>query len=149
MSQVSIKFIASDMDGTLLDQYGRLDPEFFDLFLQLEEQGILFSAASGRQYYSLRDTFAPIKDRVLYVAENGTLVMYQDKELYSCTILKRKWRRLCKRLVKLTERTSYCVASALRTSKRMISNHWKSFKSTTTAVKRWRICLRSKTSSSR
>ncbi|WP_031829480.1 HAD hydrolase family protein, partial [Vibrio parahaemolyticus] len=73
MSQVRIKFIASDMDGTLLDQYGRLDPEFFDLFLQLEEQGILFSAASGRQYYSLRDTFAPIKDRVLYVAENGTL----------------------------------------------------------------------------
>ncbi|HHF0536691.1 TPA: HAD family hydrolase [Vibrio alginolyticus] len=88
MSQVRIKFIASDMDGTLLDQYGRLDPEFFDLFLQLEEQGILFSAASGRQYYSLRDTFAPIKDRLLYVAENGTLVMYQDKELYSCTIPK-------------------------------------------------------------
>ncbi|EOV8091627.1 HAD family hydrolase [Vibrio parahaemolyticus] len=88
MSQVRIKFIASDMDGTLLDQYGRLDPEFFDLFLQLEEQGILFSAASGRQYYSLRDTFAPIQERMLYVAENGTLVMYQDKELYSCTIEK-------------------------------------------------------------
>ncbi len=33
MSQVRIRFIASDMDGTLLDQYGRLDPEFFDLFL--------------------------------------------------------------------------------------------------------------------
>lgn len=76
------------MDGTLLDQYGRLDPEFFDLFLQLEEKGILFSAASGRQYYSLRDTFAPIQDRVLYVAENGTLVMHKDKELYSCTIPK-------------------------------------------------------------
>ena len=88
MSQASIKFIATDMDGTLLDQYGRLDPEFFDLFLQLEEKGILFSAASGRQYYSLRDTFAPIQDRMIYVAENGTLVMYQDKELYSCTIPK-------------------------------------------------------------
>ncbi|ALR17587.1 Cof-type HAD-IIB family hydrolase [Vibrio natriegens] len=88
MSQASIKFIASDMDGTLLDQYGRLDPEFFDVFLRLEEQGILFSAASGRQYYSLRDTFAPIQDRILYVAENGTLVIHKDKELYSCTIPK-------------------------------------------------------------
>ncbi len=88
MALANIKFIASDMDGTLLDQYGRLDPEFFDLFLQLEEKGILFSAASGRQYYSLRDTFAPIQDRVLYVAENGTLVMHKDKELYSCTIPK-------------------------------------------------------------
>ncbi|BBM66118.1 haloacid dehalogenase [Vibrio alfacsensis] len=88
MSQASIKFIAADMDGTLLDQYGRLDPEFFDLFLQLEEKGIMFSAASGRQYYSLRDTFAPIQDRMIYVADNGTMVMYQDKELYSCTIPK-------------------------------------------------------------
>lgn len=88
MSLDSIKFIASDMDGTLLDQYGRLDPEFFDLFLRLEEKGILFSAASGRQYYSLRDTFAPIQDRILYVAENGTLVIHNDKELYSCTIPK-------------------------------------------------------------
>lgn len=88
MPQTRIKFIASDMDGTLLDQYGRLDPEFFDLFLQLEEKGILFSAASGRQYYSLRDTFAPIQDRIIYVAENGTLVMHKEKELYSCTIPK-------------------------------------------------------------
>jgi hypothetical protein len=86
MSLDSIKFIASDMDGTLLDQYGRLDPEFFDLFLRLEEKGILFSAASGRQYYSLRDTFAPIQDRILYIAENGTLVIHNNKELYSCTI---------------------------------------------------------------
>ncbi len=88
MSLANIKFIASDMDGTLLDQYGRLDPDFFDLVLQLEDKGILFSAASGRQYYSLRDTFAPVQDRILYVAENGTLVMHQDKELYSCTIPK-------------------------------------------------------------
>ncbi|CAM2933532.1 Cof-type HAD-IIB family hydrolase [Vibrio mytili] len=88
MPHASIKFIASDMDGTLLDQYGRLDPEFFDLFLQLEQKGIVFSAASGRQYYSLRDTFAPIQDRIVYVAENGTLVMHKDKEIYSCTIPK-------------------------------------------------------------
>ena len=88
MPQANIKFIATDMDGTLLDQDGRLDPEFFDLFLQLEEKGILFSAASGRQYYSLRETFAPIQDRMIYVAENGTLVMHQDKELYSRTIAK-------------------------------------------------------------
>ncbi|CAM4403588.1 hypothetical protein VIAG107301_15325 [Vibrio agarivorans] len=54
MQTPDIKFIASDMDGTLLDQYGRLDPELFEIILQLESKGILFSAASGRQYYSLR-----------------------------------------------------------------------------------------------
>lgn len=86
MSNTHIKFIASDMDGTLLDRQGRLDPAFFDLHHQLEQKGIIFAAASGRQYYSLKQTFQPIEDRMVFIAENGTLVMHQGKELYSCTI---------------------------------------------------------------
>lgn len=86
MPEYSIKFIATDMDGTLLDQQGELDPAFFDLHHQLEEKGIIFAAASGRQYYSLKDTFLPIEDKMIFIAENGTLVMRQGQELYSCTI---------------------------------------------------------------
>ncbi|EKO3964138.1 Cof-type HAD-IIB family hydrolase [Vibrio fluvialis] len=86
MSQRNIKFIATDMDGTLLDEKGQLDPEFFPLHKQLDERGILFAAASGRQYYSLLDTFAEIQDRIMFIAENGTLVMYKGEELYSSTI---------------------------------------------------------------
>ena len=81
-----VKFIAADMDGTLLDEHGQLDPSFFDLYKQMRESGIQFAAASGRQYYSLIDTFSPIKDDILFIAENGTFVMHQGKELYSCTI---------------------------------------------------------------
>ena len=88
MQHTNIKFIASDMDGTLLNEKGQLDPEFFELLPQLEEKGIQFSAASGRQYYSLLETFGEAKDRILYVAENGTMVMHKGEELYSCTIPK-------------------------------------------------------------
>jgi Cof subfamily protein (haloacid dehalogenase superfamily) len=86
MASRSIKFIAADMDGTLLDHKGQLDPAFFDLYQQLEQRDIIFAAASGRQYYSLLDTFAPIKNQMMFVAENGTMVMHQGKELYSCTM---------------------------------------------------------------
>lgn len=86
MSEEKIKFIASDMDGTLLDEQGQLDPSFFELYAELKDQGIQFAAASGRQYYSLVDTFQPIKDDMLFIAENGTLVMHRGEELYSCTI---------------------------------------------------------------
>lgn len=81
-----IKFIAADMDGTLLDEQGNLDPSFFDLYKEMKESGILFAAASGRQYYSLINTFAPIKDEMMFIAENGTFVMHQGQELYSCTL---------------------------------------------------------------
>ncbi|WP_158007055.1 HAD hydrolase family protein, partial [Vibrio tasmaniensis] len=86
MPQQNIKFIAADMDGTLLNEHGKLDPEFFNLYERLEAQDIIFSAASGRQYYSLMETFAPLKDRMMFVAENGTLVMHKGQELYSCLL---------------------------------------------------------------
>jgi len=86
MQKHNVKFIATDMDGTLLNEYSQLDPHFFDLYKQLEDKGIMFAAASGRQYYSLLETFKPVKDSMMFIAENGTLVMHQGKELYSCSM---------------------------------------------------------------
>jgi len=86
MALQRVKFIAADMDGTLLNEQGKLSPDFFQTYQQLANQGIMFAAASGRQYYSLIDTFSSIKEEIMFIAENGTLVMHQDKELYSCTI---------------------------------------------------------------
>ena len=42
-----IRLIFSDMDGTLLDENGRLPEEFGDLYLRLRERGIIFAPASG------------------------------------------------------------------------------------------------------
>lgn len=67
----SVKLIASDMDGTLLNGKGELDPAFFSLFKELEHRGIRFAAASGRQYDGLFRTFSPVADRMLFIAENG------------------------------------------------------------------------------
>lgn len=82
----NVKFIAADMDGTLLNEQGKLEPEFFDTYQKLTTHNIKFAAASGRQYYSLLETFSPIKEEMIFIAENGTLVMHGGKELYSCTI---------------------------------------------------------------
>lgn len=77
-----IKLIASDLDGTLLlNGAQRLNPEVFDLITALKEHGILFTAASGRQYTNLRRLFAPVKDDIAYVAENGSLCIYKGKTL--------------------------------------------------------------------
>ena len=70
----SVRLIASDMDGTLLNGRGELDPDFFIVFEQLQRHGIRFAAASGRQYDGLRKTFSPVADRMLFIAENGAYV---------------------------------------------------------------------------
>lgn len=69
----SVRLIASDMDGTLLNGRGELDPDFFIVFEQLQRHGIRFAAASGRQYDGLRKTFSPVADRMLFIAETGLM----------------------------------------------------------------------------
>ncbi|WP_313994867.1 Cof-type HAD-IIB family hydrolase [uncultured Selenomonas sp.] len=78
-----IRLIFSDMDGTLLDEQGRLPAEFGDVYRRLRARGIRFAPASGRQYASLRTTFAPWQDELIFVAENGTMVMERGAEIFS------------------------------------------------------------------
>ena len=81
-----IRLIFSDMDGTLLDEDGNLPREFGDVYMRLKERGIRFAPASGRQYASLRQTFAPWWDELIFLAENGTMVMERGRELFSSPV---------------------------------------------------------------
>ena len=81
MNIAAIKLVASDMDGTLLNSQHELNPEFFDLFHQMKTKGILFVAASGRQYFNIMNRFKSIKDDIIFIAENGSYVMYQGEEI--------------------------------------------------------------------
>lgn len=77
-----LKLIASDLDGTLLQNGAqKLNPVVFDLIRKLKEHGILFVAASGRQYSNLQRLFDPVKNDIAYVAENGSLCAYHDQTL--------------------------------------------------------------------
>lgn len=82
-----IRYIASDLDGTLLlGNSQTLDPEIFQLILQLKEQGIHFIAASGRQYYNLYNLFGPVQNDISYIAENGSLCIHQGDVISRGTI---------------------------------------------------------------
>lgn len=77
-----IKLIVTDVDGTLLNDNHELHPDFWKIEEQLTKKGILFSIASGRQFYNLESKFEKIKDRTMFFAENGTYVSHKGKELY-------------------------------------------------------------------
>ncbi len=71
---MSIKLIVADLDGTLLDSRKRFSPDLFTVIRALREREIVFAPASGRQYYNLREMFAPIADELSYISENGAMV---------------------------------------------------------------------------
>lgn len=76
-----IKLIMSDMDGTLLDENSNLPQGFAEIAAELKQKNILFAPCSGRQYYSLLNTFKDYADDFIFIAENGTLVKYKGEEL--------------------------------------------------------------------
>ena len=63
-----VKLIASDLDGTLLQNGAHdVNPIVFDQIRILKEHGILFAAASGRQYLNLRRLFTPVQNDIAYI----------------------------------------------------------------------------------
>lgn len=69
-----IKLIATDLDGTLLNDKKELSPDFFDILAQLKKQGISFCAASGRSHYTIEKIFVPHQDELFYISDNGTYI---------------------------------------------------------------------------
>lgn len=82
-----IRLVASDMDGTLLDEQHRLPAGFFDLLGQMKKRGVHFVAASARSYHSLCCTFRQAPEGAVdYVCDNGAHVVFQGRELMKETL---------------------------------------------------------------
>ena len=77
-----IKLIASDMDGTLLTTDKRLPGDFHTVVRALRERGVSFVVASGRQYAALRRDLDALAHELIFIAENGALIMEDGRQLY-------------------------------------------------------------------
>ncbi len=77
-----IKLIASDLDGTLLlNEARQCNAELFSIIEALVDKGVYFLPASGRQYPNMRRLFAPVDEKLMYLCENGALVMHLNRPI--------------------------------------------------------------------
>lgn len=75
-----IKLIATDMDGTLLDENGKLPKNFFSTLNKLEDKNVKFVVASGRPYRTLYENFSPYSDNLYFICDNGSYIAEPGKE---------------------------------------------------------------------
>lgn len=77
-----IKLVASDIDGTIIPEGTHEFPkELGEIIDELKEQGILFVAASGRQYKSMYRLFREKAENVIFVSGNGSYVRCRDYDI--------------------------------------------------------------------
>ena len=75
-----VKFVASDLDGTLLLNGAQsVDESAIQYINKLVDKGVIFAPASGRQITSLKRLFGAVSDKLAYIAENGALVAMDRK----------------------------------------------------------------------
>lgn len=91
---MSIKLVAIDMDGTLLNSKKEVPADFEQWVIDHPE--IVTVLASGRQFYRLVREFSDINDKLTYVAENGTMVVKDCVCLYQNEIDPDKCRAFVK-----------------------------------------------------
>ncbi|MBQ6395295.1 MAG: HAD family phosphatase [Atopobiaceae bacterium] len=95
-----IRLIASDMDGTLLDEHSRVPSETFGFIQELREMGVQFSVSSGRRFNGLAELFGPVADMINYVASNG-MEVYAGGEMIGREVI--SYDAICE-LAELTNR---------------------------------------------
>ncbi|MGL5001222.1 MAG: Cof-type HAD-IIB family hydrolase [Cetobacterium sp.] len=78
-----IKLVVTDMDGTFLNDKKEFSEEFWDIYSEMERREIKFVVASGRQYQNLKKNFERIKEKIIFIAENGSYVVKNEEEIYS------------------------------------------------------------------
>ena len=65
-----VKFVASDLDGTLLLNGAQsVDESAIQYINKLVDKGVIFAPASGRQITSLKRLFGAVSDKLAYIAE--------------------------------------------------------------------------------
>lgn len=69
-----IKLIVTDMDGTLLNEHGKLPKNFFSTLEKLNNENIKFVIASGRPFSTLYENFKPYSDQLYFICDNGAYI---------------------------------------------------------------------------
>ena len=77
---MTIKLIATDMDGTILDSQGLLDlPRLEKILDRLEEKGIRFVIATGNEIHRVRQLLGHLADRVVLIVANGAKIFENNQ----------------------------------------------------------------------
>lgn len=94
---MTIKMIATDMDGTFLRDNKEYDiARFREQLMFMKQKNIRFVAASGNPYGPLTKYFAPLLDEysIDFVADNGARIFKDTKLIYDAPISKEQLARV-------------------------------------------------------
>ncbi len=90
-----IKLIATDLDGTLLDENSKVPKDFNTTLEKLLNKNIIFAVASGRSYAGIEHLFTEdVIEKLYFICDNGAVVQKGKEVLFSYKIEKEQVKRI-------------------------------------------------------
>jgi len=81
-----LKLVAVDMDGTLLNNAKEMPERTFEIVDRLHKRDIIFAVASGREHLSLQHLYNEIKDDIVFIAGNGSIIIDKGEVIFADTL---------------------------------------------------------------
>lgn len=87
LKKSKIRLMVSDLDGTLLQSDGRLDP---NISSEIENNRCLFTIASGRNKALIKSYVRELNIGIPYIANNGAEIVLGNKIIYQKSIVRKE-----------------------------------------------------------
>lgn len=74
-----INFVVSSLEDTLISEgQMKVSEETINLIIELKKKGVQFAVATGRNYDAVYSMFGRVKNDIVYICNDGGVVIYQD-----------------------------------------------------------------------
>lgn len=98
-----IKLIATDLDGTLIDNNKKIPDDFEEVWEALRQKGIVLLAASGRDYNGAARFFGPMAEKMMFICDNGATIYDKGKAVETHSIPKEKVHKMLRAIEKIED----------------------------------------------
>lgn len=96
---LKIKLVVADCDGTILDEQKKIDSNLKKTIKQLEEKGVLFTLASGRNVFLMKDIIDELELKIPVIVNNGATIIENGNRIKEFSLLRKYNNEICKQLV--------------------------------------------------
>ncbi len=96
-----IKLIATDLDGTLINSNRTIPDDFEEVWNILDEKGIVFLAATGRDYHGAAGFFGDFAEKMMFICDNGANIYDKGKVIETHNIPVEKVHRMLREIDKI------------------------------------------------
>lgn len=98
-SNIMIKLIITDLDGSFLNSQGDYDRRLFNQVYELmAAQGVHFAACTGKQCDRVEELFGKYSEKIWIVGDSATTIKYNSEFIYRSFINNELGRRIIKTL---------------------------------------------------